>query len=369
MTHMFTRRNLAKAVGLLALLVAVSTSRAWAVEGAKADDVARFLAGLEPKAHSPLAPLARDAAWQQHARVLNQAWVGLEQRRLAKIRAWSAANLTDPKPVVLYMFSGPDFLYVDAFFPNRTTYVMSGLEPVGQLPTVSDSSRRSMGSALAGLRESVGSSLNYSFFRTKQMRATFSTNRFKGVLPVLYLFLARSGKTIHDVTLIGIDADGKVVPQEARDATQGVKIVFSGGEGTPQQTLYYVQTDVSDHGLKKTGFLKFCEELGVADGFIKSASYLLHANSFSTMRSFLLDRTVALVQDDSGIPVRYFSSEAWRLHPFGRYRGPIPLFTSNYQSKLNDVYRRANPPQLDFGVGYRWRPHESNLLLAVKAPK
>ena len=261
--------------------------------------MARFLAGLEPTANSPLAPLTRDAAWQQHARSLNQAWSGLEQRRLARIRAWSAANLTDPKPVVLYMFSGPDFLYVDAFFPNRTTYVMSGLEPVGQVPMVTDASRRSMGSALAGLRASVGSSLNYSFFSTKQMRATFSSNRLKGVLPVLYLFLARSGKTIHEVTLIGIDADGKVVPGGTRDAAQGVKIVFSGGEGA-QQTLYYLQTDVSDHGLKKTGFLKFCEELGAADGFIKSASYLLHGNGFSMMRNFLLDRTVALVQDDSG---------------------------------------------------------------------
>jgi hypothetical protein len=366
---MFTRRNLAKAVCLLVPLVIASAPRAWAVEGAKANDVARFLAGLEPAANSPLAPLTRDAAWQQHARALNQAWSGLELRRLARIRAWSAANLTDPQPVVLYMFSGPDFLYVDAFFPNRTTYVMSGLEPVGQVPVVTDASRRSMGSVLAGLRESLGSSLNYSFFKTNQMKATFSSNRLKGVLPVLYLFLARSGKTIHEVTPVGIDADGKVVAGGTRDAAPGVKIVFSGGEGSAPQTLYYVQTDVSDHGLRKTGFLKFCEQLGAADGFIKSASYLLHGNSFSVMRNFLLDRTVALVQDDSGIPVRYFSSEAWRLHPFGRYRGPIALFNAKYQSKLNDVYRRSNPPQLDFGVGYRWRPNESNLLLAVKAPK
>ncbi|MBX9589459.1 MAG: hypothetical protein K2X43_09140 [Hyphomonadaceae bacterium] len=366
---MLSRRNLAIATCLLALLALASAPGAWAIEGAKADDVARFLAGRQPAANSPLLSFTRDPAWQHHARALDQAWVGLEQRRLAKIRAWSAANLTDPQPVVLYMFSGPDFLYVDAFFPNRTTYVLSGLEPVGQLPKVGDAGRRSLGSGLAGLRESVGSSINYSFFKTKQMRATFSTNQYKGVLPVLYLFLARSGKTIHEVTLVGIDADGKLVPAGTRDVAQGAKIVFSGGEGTAQQTLYYVQTDVSDHGLRKTGFLKFCEELGAADGFIKSASYLLHADSFSKMRNFLLDRTVSMVQDDSGIPIRYFRSEEWRLRPFGSYRGPIPLFTSRYQSKLSDVYRKANPPRLDFGVGYRWRPNESNLLLAVKAAK
>ena len=366
---MMTRRGLAKAVSLVVVLLTGLSSGAGAFEGLKANDVARFLAGMEPAADSPLSGLTRDRAWQYHARSLDLAWTGLEQKRLAKIRAWSATHLSQSRPVVLYMFSGPDFLYVDAFFPNRTTYVMSGLEPVGQVPTITEGLRRSLGYDLAGLRASVGSSLNYSFFKTKQMKDTLNATRYRGVLPVLYLFLARSGKTIHEVTLIGIDAEGKVVPGGARDAAQGVKITFSSGEASPMQTVYYVQTDVSDQGLRKSGFLKFCESLGDADGFIKSASYLLHGSSFSTMRNFLLDRTVALVQDDSGIPVRFFKTEEWRLHPFGRYRGPIPLFTARYQTMLHEVYRRGNPPQLEFGVGYRWRPHESNLLLAVKAPK
>ena len=345
---MFTRRNLAKSACLLILLVAAPVQRAWAVESAKPNDVARYLAGLEPASDSPLAPLTRDAAWQQHARSLNQAWSGLEQRRLARIRAWSAANLTDPKPVVLYMFSGPDFLYVDAFFPNRTTYVMSGLEPVGQVPVVTDASRRSMGYALAGLRELVGSSLNYSFFRTKQMKATFSSNRLKGVLPVLYLFLARSGKTIHEVTPIGIDADGKVVAGGTRDAAQAVKIVFSGGEGTAQQTLYYVQTDVSDHGLKKTGFLKFCEELGAADGFIKSASYLLHSNGFAVMRNFLLDRTVALVQDDSGDSRELFQLAGMATSPVRKIPGADPAVHSEISKQAQRRLSQVEPATARF---------------------
>lgn len=366
---MIATQRLAKAGALLlAMLIIVAAPRAWAVEGAKADDVARFLAGVEPSADSPLAPITRDPGWQQHARSMNSAWSQLEQGRLSKIRAWSAANLTDPKPVIFYMFSGPDFLHVDAFFPNRSTYVLSGLEPIGQIPVIAGSSRRALMPALAELRGSLGSVLNISFFITNQMRARFTANRFRGVLPILYIFLARSGKTIHGVTLIGIDGNGAVVAEGTRDAAPGVKIVFSGSDGQ-MKTLYYFQTDVSNHGLARSGFLKFCEQLGSGEGFVKSASYLLHSEGFSGIREFLLTRTDALIQDDSGIPLRHFKAEEWRLQPFGRYLGPIALFSSKYQNKLNDLFRKSNPDRLDFGVGYRWRPNESNLLLAAKKPR
>ena len=331
--------------------------------------MARFIAGLEPDADSPLAALTHDAAWQYHAKSLDVAWSKLETERLAKIRTWSTANLTDPQPTVLYMFSGPDFLYVDAFFPDRTTYVLSGLEPIGEIPTITPAVRRSQGASLGALRSSVGSALNYSFFITERMRSTLGSGRLNGVLPVLYLFLARSGKTIHEVTLIGVDEEGEVVAAGTRDAIPGVKIVFSG-RGGRKQTLYYFRTDLSDSGVNRSGFLEFCERLGIADGFIKSASYLLHSGNFARVRDFLLERTRALVQDELGIPVRHFKADEWRLRPFGRYLGPIAVFTSSrYQKGLSDIYRRSKPPPLNFGVGYRWRPHESNLLLALKTTK
>ncbi|HWE20695.1 MAG TPA: hypothetical protein VG758_26545 [Hyphomicrobiaceae bacterium] len=361
---MSATRRLARA-GVLWLVVALAAMAppAWASE--TPNDIARFLAGLEPAADSPLAPLARDRAWQQHAKSLNAAWSKLEEERLAKIRAWSTTHLTEPQPVVLYMFSGPDFLYVDAFFQDRSTYVLSGLEPVGQIPAITPALRRSLSPALGGLRASVGSALNYSFFITQQMKSSLASSSLNGVLPVLYLFLARSGKTIHEATLIGVDKDGAVVAPGTRDAAQAVKIVFSGREGK-MQTLYYFQTDLSDGGVKRSGFLKFCEQLGRADVFIKSASYLLHSDGFAMVRAFLLERAAAIVQDDSGIPVRYFAAQDWQLRPFGRYLGPIAVFPERYQKGLSEVYRRANPPRLDFGVGYRWRPHESNLMLALR---
>jgi len=172
-----------------------------------ADDIARILAGIEPRVDSPLAGLTRDSDWRLHASSLDAAWKSLEARQLSKIRVWSAKNITRPQKTMLYMFSGPDFLYADVFFPEATTYVLSGLEPVGGMPDVSQS-RRSLSGTLANIRSSLGPVMSYGFFITKHIKRQLRRGEFTGTLPLLYVFLARLGKTISHVTLISLDKDG-----------------------------------------------------------------------------------------------------------------------------------------------------------------
>jgi hypothetical protein len=73
-----------------------------------------------------------------------------------------------------------------------------------------------------------------------------------------------------------------------------------------------------------------------------------------------------VVQDDSGIPVHYFKRDQWTFHPFGRYLGPIAIFPGRYQNQLAELYHRGPVKPLDWGMGYRWRTNESNVLLAVR---
>src|SRR5215475_9598336 len=85
------------------------------------NEVARFLAGMPVPENSPLAPLMRDSAWQAHAAFFEEQFSKVNLRQLQKLRGWQATYLPEsiqPKPVVFYMFSGPDFLYVDQFFPT-----------------------------------------------------------------------------------------------------------------------------------------------------------------------------------------------------------------------------------------------------------
>ena len=158
-------------------------------------------------------------------------------------------------------------------------------------------------------------------------------------------------------------AADKKSPKYTSAGAKGVKIVFTSGD-SPSQTLYYFSTNVADDSIGRTGFLAFCASLGPADAFVKSASYLLHSGGFSKVRNLLLEQSATILQDDSGIPLAYFDQRKWRLQPFGRYVGPLSIFANSYQAKMGELFRKATP--IDFGLGYRFRRNESNLLLAEK---
>ena len=356
------------ALAILASVVLAAAARAQINQTANADDTARFLAGMQVSANSPLIPLAQDPIAKQHAAYFDTAFGNLEQVRLGKIRAWSAENLKSPSPVMFYMFGGPDFLYADAFFPSAETYVLSGLEPVGQIP---DLMRMPRWSALQGLQHiqgSLRSVLSVSYFITVDMFRDLNSGPISGTLPILYVFLARSGKVVHDVSLVHLDENGVLQPGAGLQPwmpARGAKISFSANNG-PMKTLYYFSTNLGDDRSRNNPLLQFCKSLGRGDSFLKSASYLLHMPNFSQTRNFLLDRSALILQDDSGIPLTYFDPARWQLRAYGRY--VTPIFPAYYQTKLDDFYRRTEPSPLDFGVGYRWRPNESNLLLAIRDP-
>jgi hypothetical protein len=332
-------------------------------QGASPDDVAKFLAGMQPSAGSPIAPLTRTQGWQRHAKWFDSNWDTLDKRQLSKIRAWSDRHLKDRKNTLYYMFSGPDFLYANAFYPEANTYLMAGLEPVGAIPVVTE---RTLGS-LPRIQQSIGTSLRLSFFITNHMRQQLTGGDLAGTLPILYSYIARAGKTIREVTLVNLDKDGNLHPAkgEARNMQPGVKIVLQSGNG-PAQTLYYFRTDVSNGGVQASGFLKFAATLGNGNGLLKSASYLMHSGNFTQVRDFVLNHSQYIVQDDSGIPLASFRPDAWNFQPFGAYLGPIGIFPGRGQPRLGELFKKAKAPPLDFGIGYRHRGHDSNLLLAVR---
>ena len=335
---------------------------------ASPNDTARFLAGLPPAPGSPLEALANEPGWQKYAKQFETEWAALETRQLSKVRAWSAKTLGPSKPTLYYMFSGPDFLYAHSMFPTASTYVLSGLEPIGRVPDILSVPRGGVPTVLGNLRASLSDVLSRSYFITSHMEQKLRRGQLAGVLPVLYVFLARTGNTIEEVGYLSLQPDGSVKPFDGTTPAttpKAVKIGFKSREGTPQ-TLYFFSTNVANKAVAESGFLKFCAALGAGDALIKSASYLPHGGPFSSVRELIMKQAQRIVQDDTGVPLRLYKEGEWKVEPFGIYTRPIPPFTYAYQPLMRKLYDKHKPAPLDFSYGYRWRQNQSNVVLATK---
>jgi hypothetical protein len=335
------------------------------------NDVARFLAGMPVPETSPLAPLMRDPAWQAHAAFFEEQFSKLNLRQLDKLHAWQQTFLPEslqPIPVVFYMFSGPDFLYADQIFPNAAVYVLCGKEALGPPPDPLHIANLS--GALGNLENAMKSSLNTTYFITKNMKVDLHEQNLNGVLPILYTFIARADKSITNVTFGSLNSGGvfeEAAPGKKGGSIPGVRIRYTDNQSGNSATLYYFTTDVSDGGIKASpGFLRFCQRLGTGASLLKSPSYLLFESGFTTIRNFILDHSNLIVQDDSGIPLDYFDPNRWNLRLFGVYLGPIEIFKQHYQIHLREMFDQNNPPPLDFGFGYRWNYKEANLIVATR---
>jgi hypothetical protein len=179
------------------------------------------------------------------------------------------------------------------------------------------------------------------------------------------VFLARTGKVIQSVEYVSLDRGGQLT--KAGGSPHGAKISFVDPATGAQKVFYFFSTDLSDDGIKSNpAVLRFTEQQGQANCFLKAASYLMHESRFDAVRSFLLNDSVTVLEDDSGIPVKYLSPEKWTLRFFGSYTGPINLFKNYFEPDLRQYYENSSPKPLTFSFGYQWNRHNSTLVLAVK---
>lgn len=323
------------------------TGSAFAQNGTSFDDTARLLAGLPVT--GALAPLTQTRGWQEHAAAMDKAWKTKEYFQLGPIASWMSSHAGEyyrSSSTMYYMFSGPDFLYAYTFFPNANTYILAGLEPVGQVPDLSRMNPDTLDNNLAALRSSMSTLLVTHYFVTEEMKSELGRGNLGGTLPILYVFLARLGCSVLDTTQVTSPAEG-------------VRITFS--QGGRSQTLYYFKTDLSGGN---TAFLRWCAARGPGMSLIKAASYLMHGEGFSGVRNFLLEHSSIIVQDDSGIPLRAFH-KGWSLEFYGRFIPHGEKFAKYDQQALAEIYRtNPPPPDLGFAFGYWWQQERGILILA-----
>lgn len=354
------------------------------------NDLARYLAGLNPEEGSVLSTIDRGSLAKKHHTFFDRSWKS-ESKRLDAMLNWRKQELSDVASLdrnVFYPFSGPDFINIYTLYPNSKRYILFGLENPGSPPDVSRLDQKQQRAFLAHVQKSLASILRWSFFRTLSMRRDFNNKSLDGLNPVLLAFMARKGNRILDLTSVRIAGDSRLYaiyndnahPPKVRDLPEykpqtkskfkpipGVRIRFLSPGSKKIQELIFLSFNVSDQGLKTFGqFPDFVSANCPCSTYLKAASYLMHNSSFSIIRKVVLNQSDFLLEDDSGIPIRYFPKSKWDRTFYGRYHTPIPLFKNRVQQDLRKEYRINKVRPLNFGIGYNYIKGTSNLMAARK---
>lgn len=331
------------------------------------NDAARFLAGMEALGgHDAFRGLRGTPQWQRHAARMNSIWSSFSARHGAPVSAWARSEIRDLRSAgaVFYPFSGPDFLFAHLFYPNAETYLMCGLEPCQPLPQWDTLTPDDIAAGCDGLYASLDTVLQFSFFITKEMRSDLQATRFRGVLPIFLVFLARTGHVVDSVDAVRLDGNGVPVLIPSGGSTPGLQIRFRGHGGSKR--IFYFTQNLADDSCKPGGpFLRFAASLGRPAALAKSASYLMHESSFSHVRNFILSNCRGIAQDPSGVPYRSFVERGWKLNLYGNYLGARDPFEGYPQHDLIRAYQQGGHriPAMSFGIGYLTDPRTTSLMV------
>jgi hypothetical protein len=321
------------------------------------DEVAKRLAGLYIDPHN--------SDQLKYAKFINEKWEELSDASLSRIPCWRAVHMDPRMPenatVLFYPFGGPDILYARFFFPRMDVYILVGLEPIGTFANI----EKNMGntSTLTALKRALSSYFKKGYFITSEMMTQLSNQNARGALYPILIGLVRNGCTVNLVEDLSIDPEGREVVRQ-KGMLDCVKIVFTSAEGGFPKNVYYIRADLTNSNKKLPHLMNFVKRAPFAT-LIKSASYVLHDRVASGIRNFVLENSLAILQDDTGIPFSYFGQN-WQMYPFGTYTEPPLRIFKNYRQKgLSEFFSSRNFIEIPFKIGYGFNQGRPNLIFAI----
>jgi hypothetical protein len=194
------------------------------------------------------------------------------------------------------------------------------------------------------------------------------------LLPILHL-LVRTDHRILGFRYIRLNDDGNVIERlptykaPTRFGNKGLEIEFQSDSDSSIHTLYYFSVNLSNARLAENKpFLTYLSRLDKVTTFLKATSYMTHREDFSMIRDGVLAHSANILQDDSGIPYRFFQSDSWDVQLYGEYDQPYGGFRLMEQPTLRKAYGESAVKPLPLRLGYGFSKIASNLLLARRRP-
>ncbi|MBQ0050140.1 MAG: hypothetical protein KBT12_07920 [Bacteroidales bacterium] len=327
------------------------------------NSAARFYAGVDCEGTAMSA--ADSLAWQKHAAQMGALLAEARESFLHPIDSLMKREASDAREIIDYVFypcAGADFIFPFAFFPDADTYFLVGLEPAGTPIRQSVPDVRRLEACRSVLRPYFQSG----FFVTKNMKGQLQREEIQGMVPVITQLMALSDCELVSATNCSFTQDGSIKADTMQ--TNLVELQFRRCGSSRLQRLFYLSADLSTSALDPLlqNYIATTLPKHRAATLLKAASYILrHDDTFGAIRQLILDHSIAILQDDSGIPYRCFDHRLWMLSLYGEYVKPRACFDADtYQPDLEHIYAvEPTVKPLPFHIGYA-RP--SNWMIARK---
>ena len=333
------------------------------------NDISKVLAGVNIDSSSIYYNYTREGKWNSYAENLNTLWSKWNGSRSLKIKKWRDKEIPNHSNwnSGIYPFSGPDFLYFHTFFPNLDTYYMFGLESLGEVPDLQSMTSDSLNAYYMGMVDATEDLLKLTYFRTNWMKRELEKN---GVIPIVLYFLARTDNFVVSVNKYNLNAEGELVQYKSIEAPSVAHIQFFDRNTKTTKNIYYLSADLINNGIKKhPELLNYFKRIPIGISYLKAASYLCHHEWMSEIRSIILKKSNAVLEEDTGIPYRFFPKDLWKIKLYGVYVNPVPLFTDKryVQPELKKDFNDTNMVSLlPFRLGYHSLSGNDNLILAIR---
>ncbi len=339
---------------------------------------ALYLAGLATVADKKINPsIIQNDAYRLFSDSLNRGFENMEMARLSKMRNWAQTELKEEQAAktVFYPFSGPDILHCVQFYPNADQYILIALEKYGSLPMLEKMDTAKAMQYLSSVTSSLEDIFGKSYFITRKMLKDVS-NSVNGFVPLASVFLVRSGFEIKDVQYKHLNDDGSFSTLSfdscGRRVNDLVEIYFTKkGENLLRKVLYF-RTNLCDDPFG--GMKSFKENIALQNylnalpefyTYVKSASYLMNYPSFDIIRKICLAKSKSILQDDTGVALRYLDSTKWTIKLFGNYVKPVSDFSGVWQEDLKAAYVKdsLSIQKIPFSLGYHWGDQNTQNLM------
>jgi hypothetical protein len=282
-----------------------------------------------------------------------------------------------PKRVV-YPFGGGDMFTALQTFPAAEEYTTISLEGAGDVRGLLGLSPRQVLESLQATRERLRCLFAVSHSKTTNLREG-SHSPLNG--EITFALIAFSIFDYEPVSLryFRLDPEGNIVYLHADDLAKkepgpspfaNVEIAFRSRQ-TPQGPLrvfrHFAANLDDKHFAANHPLALHLSGKGRVSVLVKAASYLLWFNTFSHVRSYLLDHAEWMLSDSTGVQPSLARAAGFEQECWGLFHGPFLAQYSSIKDEFTALWQASPRRELPFYFGYPDADGHGHMMITRRA--